>query len=52
VFQRDTVFPWRTVADNIGYGSNSRASGARSGANASRPRSTKRGLRASPSLSR
>ena len=20
VFQRDTVFPWRTVADNIGYG--------------------------------
>src|SRR5215471_16773913 len=20
VFQRDTLFPWRTVADNIGYG--------------------------------
>ena len=20
VFQKDTLFPWRTVADNIGYG--------------------------------
>ena len=20
VFQRDTLFPWRTVADNVGYG--------------------------------
>ena len=31
VFQRDTLFPWRTVADNIGYGL---AAGGRSGGGA------------------
>ena len=43
VFQRDTLFPWRTVADNIGYGlelagvADGRARGACRGLRCARP---------------
>ena len=47
VFQRDTLFPWRTVAGNIGYGLQPQASAKPSATSASRPVSLGRALRVS-----
>src|SRR5882762_1950495 len=50
IFHRDTLFPWRTVADNIGYGMELAGVPEARARNASRPAWRRRACKASNTL--